>query len=103
MLDRYKIKLGAKEIIVSVMESETGKILSLASSNRYNPSKIKQKDIENLKTDGTIHGGMVPKVDACLEALDGGVQKAHIIDGRIEHSLLLELFTTDGVGTEITK
>lgn len=56
-----------------------------------------------MKSDGTIHGGMVPKVDACLEALDGGVQKAHIIDGRIEHSLLLELFTTDGVGTEITK
>ena len=66
-------------------------------------TSLTQKDIENLKSDGTIYGGMVPKVDACLEALDGGVQKAHIIDGRIEHSLLLELFTTDGVGTEITK
>jgi acetylglutamate kinase len=66
-------------------------------------TSLTQKDIEILKSDGTIYGGMVPKVDACLEALDGGVQKAHIIDGRIEHSLLLELFTTDGVGTEITK
>ena len=44
---------------------------------------------------------MVPKVDACLEAIDGGVTKAHIIDGRIEHSMLLELFTSDGVGTQI--
>ena len=60
-------------------------------------------DIESLKADGTIHGGMVPKVDACLEALNGGVQKAHIIDGRLEHSMLLELFTSDGVGTQIIK
>ena len=57
--------------------------------------------MEALKADGTIHGGMVPKVDACLEAIEGGVQKAHIIDGRIEHSLLLELFTSEGVGTQI--
>jgi len=60
-------------------------------------------DVESLKADGTIHGGMVPKVDACLEALNGGVQKAHIIDGRLEHSMLLELFTSDGVGTQIIK
>jgi acetylglutamate kinase len=52
-----------------------------------------------LKEDGTIHGGMVPKVDACMEALRGGVKKAHIIDGRVEHSLLLEILTTSGVGT----
>jgi len=60
-------------------------------------------EVENLKADGTIHGGMVPKVDACLEAIDGGVQKAHIIDGRLEHSMLLELFTSEGVGTQIIK
>jgi len=52
-----------------------------------------------LKADGTIHGGMVPKVDACIEALRGGVKKAHIIDGRVEHSLLLEILTSSGVGT----
>jgi len=45
---------------------------------------------------------MVPKVDSCLEAVDAGVQKAHIIDGRIEHAILLELFTSEGVGTQIT-
>jgi len=54
---------------------------------------------EALKKDGTIQGGMMPKVDACIEALRGGVKKAHIIDGRVEHSLLLEILTSSGVGT----
>ena len=54
---------------------------------------------EGLKSDGTIEGGMVPKVDACIESLRGGVKKAHIIDGRVEHSLLLEILTSSGVGT----
>ena len=54
---------------------------------------------EALKADGTINGGMVPKVDACIEALRGGVKKAHIIDGRVEHSMLLEILTSSGIGT----
>lgn len=62
---------------------------------------LTKEEVEALKCDETIHGGMVPKVDACLEAINGGVQKAHIIDGRVEHSLLLELFTSEGVGTQI--
>ena len=66
-------------------------------------STLTKDEVEALKADGTIHGGMVPKVDACLEAIDGGVQKAHIIDGRLEHSMLLELFTSEGVGTQIVK
>ncbi len=53
--------------------------------------------------DGTINSGMIPKVEACLETLDRGVGKVHIIDGRLRHSLLLEIFTTSGVGTEIRK
>jgi acetylglutamate kinase len=64
---------------------------------------LTKAEVERLKTDGTIHGGMVPKVDACIEAIEGGVQKAHIIDGRIEHSILLELLTKEGVGTQIIK
>jgi len=64
---------------------------------------LTRAEVEELKVDGTIHGGMVPKVDACLEAIEGGVQKAHIIDGRLEHSMLLELFTSEGVGTQIVK
>ena len=58
---------------------------------------IEQTDA--LKADGTIGGGMVPKVDACIEALRGGVKKAHIIDGRVEHSILLEILTSSGIGT----
>ena len=50
---------------------------------------------------GVIHSGMIPKVEACLETLDRGVQKVHIIDGGLRHSLLLEIYTTQGVGTEI--
>ena len=66
-------------------------------------STLTRTQVESLKADGTIHGGMVPKVDACLEAIDGGVAKAHIIDGRLEHSMLLELFTSEGIGTQIVK
>lgn len=66
-------------------------------------SALTKAEVEALKVDGTIHGGMVPKVDACLEAIEGGVQKAHIIDGRLEHSMLLELFTSAGIGTQIVK
>lgn len=65
-------------------------------------STLSEAQVEALKADGTISGGMVPKVDACLEAIEGGVQKAHIIDGRVEHSILLELFTSEGIGTQIT-
>ncbi|MDQ7042496.1 MAG: acetylglutamate kinase [Sulfurimonas sp.] len=66
-------------------------------------SSLTKAEVQALKADGTIHGGMVPKVDACLEAINGGVAKAHIIDGRLEHSMLLELFTSEGVGTEIVE
>jgi len=62
---------------------------------------LTQEEITQYKADGTIYGGMIPKVDACLEAVSAGVEKAHIIDGRVEHSLLLEVFTSEGVGTVI--
>ena len=64
-------------------------------------STLTKEKIELLKKDGTISGGMIPKVDACLEAVEGGVEKAHIIDGRVEHSLLLEVFTSEGIGTQV--
>jgi acetylglutamate kinase len=50
-----------------------------------------------------LESGMIPKMQACLEAVRGGVPKAHIIDGRIQHSLLLEIFTTAGIGTLVTQ
>lgn len=62
---------------------------------------LNKEEVQKLKDDETITGGMLPKVDACLEALKGGVKTAQIIDGRVEHSILLELFTSSGVGTMI--
>ncbi len=57
--------------------------------------------IEGLKKEGIISGGMIPKVDSSLESLRGGVGKVHLIDGRIPHALILEIFTDVGIGTEI--
>ncbi len=60
-------------------------------------------EARRLIATGVIESGMIPKVEACLETLDKGVRKIHIIDGRIRHSLLLEVYTTTGVGTEILR
>ena len=64
---------------------------------------LKADEVEGLIADGTIGGGMIPKVRSSVEALRAGVGKVHMIDGRISHSLLLEIFTTEGIGTEIVK
>ena len=60
-------------------------------------------DIAKLSADGVLAGGMLPKVQSCAEALNFGINKVHLIDGRLHHSLLLEIFTTDGVGTQIIR
>ena len=57
--------------------------------------------IAKLVRQGVITGGMIPKVNYCLQALEGGVQQTHVIDGRLEHAILLEMFTESGIGTEI--
>ena len=62
---------------------------------------LSRKEIQRLIKAGTITSGMLPKVQACLTAVEGGVTKAHIIDGRVPHALLLEIFTKEGIGTEI--
>jgi acetylglutamate kinase len=66
-------------------------------------SSIKVDETDSLIKDGTIKGGMIPKINCCLDALANGVDKAHIIDGRKEHAILLEIFTKGGIGTEIFK
>lgn len=66
-------------------------------------TSLDRKDVDRLKGDGTIAGGMIPKVDSCIDAIYNGVNKAHIIDGRVEHSILLELFTYDGIGTQFLR
>ncbi|CAB4590504.1 unannotated protein [freshwater metagenome] len=64
--------------------------------------RISINDLQSLIDDGTISGGMIPKIESCMQAVRGGVKSAHILDGRIAHVLLLELFTDQGVGTMIT-
>ncbi len=64
-------------------------------------STLSRKEMQRLVKKGVIREGMLPKVHACLDAIDGGVQKAHIIDGRMPHAILLEVFTDKGIGTEI--
>jgi acetylglutamate kinase len=57
--------------------------------------------VEHLKSNGTIAAGMIPKVDSAVRALQSGVKRVHFVDGRVQHSLLLEIFTDKGIGTEI--
>jgi len=87
--------IGAKRVIFL---TDTPGVLD---NNKNLLSSLFSKDIEKLKKEGVITGGMIPKVDAALFAVKRGVEKAHIIDGRIEHSILLELLTSEGIGTEI--
>jgi len=56
-------------------------------------------EVDELIGDGVIHGGMIPKVNCATDALKGGVKSVHIIDGRVEHAVLLELLTDRGIGT----
>jgi len=65
-------------------------------------SRISAPELSMLIEDGTLTGGMIPKIEACLAALDGGVGSAHLLDGRVPHVVLLELFTDAGIGTMIT-
>jgi len=65
--------------------------------------ELTDADVRRLIGDGTITGGMIPKVETCLEAVDGGVEAAVILDGRVPHSVLLEIFTEHGVGTLIRR
>ena len=87
--------LGAEKLIhltdVQGIKGTDGKLISTLS----------RKEAERLMQTGVIDGGMLPKVESALRALEGGTVKAHIIDGRVPHAILLELFTREGVGTEI--
>ena len=64
-------------------------------------SFIKASDVRKYIEDGTISGGMIPKVECCMSAVEAGVNNVHILDGRVEHCIILELFTTAGIGTMI--
>lgn len=89
--------LGAEKLIILTdvpgLSDKRGKIVST----------LKKGKVGTLMKDGSVTGGMIPKVMACLHAIEGGVGKAHIVDGRIPHCLLLEIFTREGIGTELTR
>lgn len=63
--------------------------------------RIRVDELKELVNDGVITGGMIPKVETCINAVESGVKTAHILDGRVEHSILLEIFTKDGIGTMV--
>tara|TARA_Y100000590_G_C15718955_1_gene1012859 strand:+ start:1546 stop:2409 length:864 start_codon:yes stop_codon:yes gene_type:complete len=83
-----------KFIILTNQQGVLDRNLELISE--LSPSKIRE-----LKEDKIIKGGMLPKINACVDAINNGVKRCHIIDGRIEHAVLLELFTKEGIGTLI--
>ena len=64
-------------------------------------AQLKIDDIQELIDSKVISGGMLPKIDCCMESVKGGVKRTHIIDGRVPHSLLLEIFSNEGIGTMI--
>jgi acetylglutamate kinase len=100
---------AAGEIAVSLKASKLiymtdikGIYKKLDDESTFIPS-IDEKGVEELKAKGIITKGMLPKIDSAIKAIKNGVDKVHIIDGRVEHSVLLELLTDAGIGTEIRK
>jgi len=96
--------------IAAAMEAEKFVLLTNVQGVMRNPddsksliSTLKVPEVAGLIKDKIIDGGMIPKVEACIEALNGNVRKAHIVDARIQHALLLEIFTDLGIGTQIIK
>lgn len=92
--------LGAEKLIY--MSDVNGVRRDKSDPNSIIHSLTDVEARELIRT-GVVDAGMIPKVEACLETLDRGVRKVHIIDGRLRHSLLLEIYTTSGVGTELVK
>ena len=89
-------KLGAKKLIL--MTDVRGLLRDVRDDNTL-ISTVNVSDVPSLKKEGIIQGGMIPKIDCCVEAVRSGVGRAHILDGRLKHSILLELFSDEGIGT----
>lgn len=95
--------------IAAALGAEKLLLLTDVDGIKYSPdseeviSHITKEEIYKLIDSGVISGGMIPKTLGCIEAIDGGVNRVHILDGRIPHSIVLELFTDAGIGTMISK
>jgi len=92
---------GAMKAEKLVLLTDVPGILAKKDDPKSLISTVRAKEVPGLIKKGVLSGGMLPKIEACLSALKGGVQKVHIIDGTQPHALLLEIFTPQGVGTQI--
>jgi acetylglutamate kinase len=111
--DGQKLNVNADTAATAVAQAlEAEKLVYLSDVNGVRRDKndpdslihsLTAAEANQLIDDGSIDSGMIPKVQACLETLDRGVHKVHIIDGRLRHSLLLEVYTSKGVGTQLIK
>lgn len=97
---KLAVALGAIKLILL---TDVRGVMEDAKDEETLISQIKLAEIPKLKEKNIITGGMIPKIDCCVEALEGGVERTHILDGRIAHSILIELLSDEGIGTMITR
>ena len=95
---RIAASLGAEKLILM---TDVAGILRDVDDASSLIKTLRKDELAALKKNGVISKGMIPKIDCCAMALDSGVKRAHIIDGRLPHALLIELFTDEGIGTMI--
>ena len=94
------VKLNAEKLIL--LTDVKGLMTDLKDEDTLIPV-VKMSEVEDLKKQEIISGGMIPKVDCCVTAINGGVNRTHIIDGRIQHSILIEMLSDEGIGTMFVK
>jgi acetylglutamate kinase len=92
--------LGAKKLVYLTDVEGLYRVLGQEDSLIQ---RITEDGIQRIVDGGTVTAGMLPKLESCVAAIDSGVERVHILDGRIQHSVLLEVFTPEGIGTMITK
>ena len=95
------VALGASKLIT--LTDVGGVLRKQEDGSDYIIPVLDEHDIKDLVDEGIISGGMIPKIEGCLDTVERGVGRAHIIDGRIPHSIILEIFTKNGIGTMIVK
>ena len=97
---KIAIALGAEKLVL--LTNTRGLMRDMKDDDTLIPS-VKLGDIEALTNEGVISGGMIPKIDCCKMCVENGVKRAHIIDGRLMHSILIEMLSDEGIGTMIEK
>jgi acetylglutamate kinase len=95
---KLAVALGAEKLIIL---TDTRGVLRDPKDDQTLIHQIKRAEIPTLQSDGIISGGMIPKIECCADAIDGGVNRTHILDGRTPHSILIEMLTDEGAGTMI--